>query len=62
MDGAAHGDYYSSEFPIYQRPNHRMEMDIPFDRETENREITVALEVHLNGEVRGSKDGADRKL
>ena len=52
VDGAAHGDYYSSEFPIYNGRITGMEMDIPFDRETENREITVALEVHLNGEVR----------
>ena len=52
VDGEAHGDYSSSEFPIYNGRITGMEMDIPFDRETENGEITVALEVHLNGEVR----------
>ena len=52
VNGEAQEEYYSGEFLIYNGRITTFELSVPFSRETENGEITVALELRLNGAVR----------
>ncbi len=52
VNGEPRGDYYSSEFPIYSGRTTSFYLNIPFDRETQDHSMSIALEVHLNGVVR----------
>ncbi len=52
INGQGHGDYYSSEFPIYNGRVSEIEISVPFAKGAEVSDIDVALEVHLNGAVR----------
>ncbi len=51
LDGVPQADYYSSEFMIFDGKTSGMEISIPFEKGMEDRTVTVALEVHLNGVI-----------
>lgn len=52
VNGEARADYYSSEFPIYNGKTTAIQISVPFEKGMADTEMTVALEVHLNGVVR----------
>ena len=51
LDGVPHADYYSSEFLIHEGKTSGMEISVPLEKGMEDRTVTVALEVHLNGVI-----------
>ena len=52
VDGIPQENGYSGEFSIYNGKFSSLELSVPFQRGMENRTMSVALEVHLNGVVR----------
>ncbi len=52
VNGVPQGDYYSSEFKIYNGKLTGMNYTVPFTEEYAETTVTITLEVHLNGNIR----------
>ena len=52
INGEPHADYYSSSFRIFNGRRTEFEITFPFERNTQNSQVTISFELHLNGVVR----------
>ncbi len=59
LDGVPQAGYYRSEFPIDNGRITTLDLSVPFAKGMENRKVTVALEVHLNGVIRRIEKSID---
>ncbi len=51
IDDVPQAEYYNSQFPIFEGKTSAMNISVPFAKGMEDRTVTVALEVHLNGVI-----------